>query len=188
MGESDALHDLQAAITGAERIVAGIRADQWGLPTPCDGVDVGGLVNHLVTGNLMFAALVSGSEPPTRDGDHLGADPLGAFRDSAARLSAALRAPGVAARSYPLPMGQVPGAALAGIRITELLGHGWDLARATGQPALFPEDVAERCLAAARDQLRDRPAGPNAPFAPVAAVPDGAPAIDRLAAFLGRPV
>jgi uncharacterized protein (TIGR03086 family) len=186
MGEADALDDLDAAIAGAERIVAGIRADQWGLPTPCDGVDVRALVNHLVAGNLLFAALVVRSEPPARDGDHLGADPLGAFRDAAGRLRGALRTPGMAARTYPLPIGQVPGTALARIRITELLGHGWDLARATGQPADFPEDVAERGLTAARDQLRDRPAGPDAPFAPMAAIPDDAPAIDRLAAFLGR--
>src|SRR5579859_4182449 len=48
MGEADTLGDLHAAIARAERIVTGIRADQWGLPTPCDGVDVSALVNDLL--------------------------------------------------------------------------------------------------------------------------------------------
>jgi uncharacterized protein (TIGR03086 family) len=74
------------------------------------------------------------------------------------------------------------------VRILENLVHGWDLARATGQPTDFPDDLAERALAAARAQLKSRPAGPNAPFAPEVPVPAGAPAIGRLAGFLGRPV
>jgi uncharacterized protein (TIGR03086 family) len=185
MGEAGPLADLDAAIAGAERIVAGIRPDQWGLPTPCDGLDVRGMVNHLVAGNLAFAALITGTEPPVRDADHLGDEPVGAFRASAGLLAAALRTPGVQERTYALPFGPVPGAALAGIRITELLGHGWDLASATGQPPQFPDDVAARGLAEARDQLRSRSPGPFAPEKPVA---DGAPVIDQLAAFLGRTV
>jgi uncharacterized protein (TIGR03086 family) len=185
MGEAGRLADLDAAIAGAERIVAGIRQDQWGLPTPCDGVDVRGMVNHLVAGNIAFAALISGTEPPDRDADHLGDEPVGAFRASDGLLAAALRTPGVQERTYALPFGPVPGPALAGIRITELLGHGWDLARATGQRPEFPDDVAARGLAQARDQLRSRSPGPFAPEKPVA---DGAPVIDQLAAFLGRSV
>ena len=185
MDEAQPLADLDAAIAGVQRIVARIRADQWGLPTPCDGVDVRGLVNHLVSGNLAFVTLVTGTEPPVRDADHLGDDPFFAFRASADLLAAALRTPGVQARTYPLPFGRVPGSALAGIRITECLGHGWDLARATGQPPGFPDNVAARGLVEARNQLRSRSPGP---FAPEKPVPDGAPVIDQLAGFLGRSV
>ena len=185
MDEADQLADLDAAIAGVERIVARIGADQWDLPTPCDGVDVRALVNHLVTGNLAFVTLVTGTEPPVHDADHLGDDPFFAFRASADLLAAALRTPGVEARTYELPFGPVPGPELAGIRITEFLGHGWDLARATGQPPVFPDKVAARGLAEARKQLSSRSPGP---FAPEQPVPDDAPPIDRLAAFLGRSV
>jgi uncharacterized protein (TIGR03086 family) len=185
MDEAQPLADLDAAIAGVQRIVARIRADQWELPTPCDGVDVRALVNHLVAGNLAFVTLITGIEPPARDADHLGDDPFFAFRASADLLAAALRTPGVDARTYALPFGQVPGSALTGIRITECLGHGWDLARATGQPPDFPDCVAARGLAEARNQLRSRSPGP---FAPEKPVPDGAPVIDQLAAFLGRTV
>jgi uncharacterized protein (TIGR03086 family) len=185
MDEAQPLADLDAAIAGVERIVARIRANQWELPTPCDGVDVRALVNHLVAGNLAFVTLITGTQPPVRDADHLGDDPFFAFRASADLLAAALRMPGIEAQAYALPFGQVPGSALAGIRITECLGHGWDLARATGQAADFPDNVAARGLAQARNQLRGRSPGP---FAPEKALPDGAPVIDQLAAFLGRSV
>jgi uncharacterized protein (TIGR03086 family) len=186
MDEVDPLADLDAAIAGVERIVARIRADQWELPTPCDGVDVRSMVNHLVAGNLAFVTLITGTEPPVRDADHLGDDPFFAFRASADLLVSALRTPGIAVRTYPLPFGEVPGEALAGIRITEFLGHGWDLARATGQAPDFPDGLAARGLAQARSQLRSRSPGPS--FAPEQPAPDGAAAIDRLAAFLGRAV
>jgi uncharacterized protein (TIGR03086 family) len=101
-------------------------------------------------------------------------------------LRQAFAAPGVLESVCTAPFGTGPGAVLVHVRIIELLAHGWDLARATGQPAAFLDDVAERALAAARQQLSSRPEGPGAPFA--AAVADDAPAVDRLAGFPGRTV
>ena len=186
-----ALTDLDAAIAGTETIVAGIAPGQWGAPTPCTGLDVRTLVNHLVTGNLLFAALVAGTPPPDRDADHCGDDPVGAFRRAAAALRDAFARPGVLEKTYTAPFGTGRGSALVRTRIIEQLGHGWDLARATGQPADFPAGVAERALAAARAQLATRPSPSDSgwtPFAPEVPVPDGAPAINRLAGFLGRTV
>jgi uncharacterized protein (TIGR03086 family) len=183
---AQALADLQAAIAGTEAIIAGISAGQWDAPTPCAGVDVRGLVDHLVTGNLRFAALIAGAVAPDGAEDTLGTEPAEAFGAAAARLVTALGTPGMLDRMYPLPFGEVPGPGLIEIRLTEHLGHGWDLARATGQPASFPDDLAERGLAVARRQLRGRPAGEGAPFGAEVEVPADALAIDRLAGFLGR--
>jgi uncharacterized protein (TIGR03086 family) len=189
MGDVVALADLARAIAGTETIVAGITAGQWSWPTPCTGLDVSNLVNHLVTGNLLFGALVTGAPPPDRDADHLGGDPLGAFRRAGAALRDAFAQPGVLEKTYTAPFGTGPGIELVRTRIIEQLGHGWDLARATGQPATFPDDVAERALAAARVLLATRPSGGGwVPFAPEVPVPEGAPTIDRLAGFLGRSV
>ena len=180
---ADDMRALRSAIGGAEVIIAGVPAGLWHAPTPCPGVDVRALVNHLVTGNLHFAALVAGLPGPDGDEDHLGADPAGAFRVAAASLVAALDAPGVLDRAYRLPSGRVPGRALIEIRLIEHLGHGWDVAKATGQPAAFREDIAERGLAIARRQLRNRHEGA---FGAEVKVPEDAAAIDRLAGFLGR--
>ena len=80
----------------------------------------------------------------------------------------------------------VPAAVALHLRLTELLVHGWDLAIATGQPTVgLPEDVAEQELAFSRHQLTQLPPG-RMPFAPPQPVDQDAPAIDRLAALLGR--
>jgi uncharacterized protein (TIGR03086 family) len=186
LASQQALDDLRAAIAVAEAIVAGISAGQWGAPTPCTDVDVRALVNHLVTGNLHFASLIFGLPVPDGDEDHLGTEPAEAFRAAAASLTTALGAPGVLDRTYRLPAGEVPGLGLIEIRLIEHLGHGWDLAKATEQPVPFPDDVAERGLAIAKRQLENRRAGGLAAFGAEVEVPEDAPAIDRLAGFLGR--
>jgi len=188
MSEAGVLADLDRAIADTHAVVTGIRPRQWTLPTPCTELDVRGVLNHLVSGNLLFAALVRREPLPDRDADHLGGDPLAAFQQTAGELREAFAAPGVLQSLYTAPFGTAPGAVLAEVRIIELLTHGWDLAQATSQPANFPNDLAERALAAARQQLTTRPEGPGAPFAAEVPVAHEAPAMDRLAGFLGRPV
>jgi uncharacterized protein (TIGR03086 family) len=188
VSEDLAFADMDRAITAAQAIVAGIRDEQWAAPTPCTGVDVRELVNHLVTGNLHFAALVNQTPLPDRDADHLGGDPLAAFGRAAGELREAFARPAVLTTMYAAPFGTAPGVALVRARIVEHLGHGWDLARATGQPADFPDDVVERAITAAKRQLATRPEGPDSPFAAEVPVPADASVIDRFAGFLGRPV
>ncbi len=188
MAEASPLADLDRVLAVTEIIVAGLRPDRWSAPTPCTDLDVWAVLNHPVSGNLLFAAIVGETPPPKRGADHLGADPLAAYQRAAGELRAALAAPGVLESVYTAPFGTGPGAALVAVRITENLVHGWDLARATGQPADFPDDVTERALAAAKRQLSSRPAGPDAPFAAEVPVADDASPVDRLAGFFGRAV
>ena len=72
--------------------------------------------------------------------------------------------------------------------IIELLSHGWDLAKATGQGTDLAPDVAEDTLAVVRSWYRDQPRGPGNAFGPEQPVAVGASAADRLAAYLGRVV
>jgi uncharacterized protein (TIGR03086 family) len=72
------------------------------------------------------------------------------------------------------------------IRLYDLLAHGWDLAQATEIPALLPEDLAEQSLAFVQVQFSAQ--SRTGRFAEPQPVEEAAPAIDRLAAFLGRPV
>ena len=188
MTETQVLTDLDRALAATEAVVADVRADQWLAPTPCSELDVRGVLNHLVRGSLLFAAIVRDEPRPAPGTDHLGDDPPAAFQQAAAQLREAFAAPGVLDSVYTAPFGTGPGAVLAHVRIVEVLAHGWDLARATGQPADFPDDVAERALAGARRALTERPQGPGAPFAAEIPVPQDAPAVDRLAGFLGRTV
>jgi uncharacterized protein (TIGR03086 family) len=188
MADAEVLTDLDRALTATETVVAGIGPDQWAAPTPCTELDVRGVLNHLVRGNVLFAAVIRDEPRPEQGTDHLGGDPLAAYQRAAGRLREAFCAPGVLDSLYAAPFGTGPGAVLAHVRVVEVLAHGWDLARATGQSGSFPDDVAERALAGIRRALAERPQGPGAPFAAEVAVPPDAPAVDRLAGFLGRPV
>jgi len=188
MTGAELLADLGRALAATEAVVAGIRADQWPAPTPCTELDVRGVLNHLVRGNLLFAAIIGGQPRPVPGADHLGGEPLAAYQRAAAQLREAFAGPGVLESVYEAPFGTGPGAVLAHVRIVEVLVHGWDLARATGQSAGLPDDVAGRALARSRQRLTTRPKGPGVPFAAEVPVPQGAPAVDRLAGFLGRPV
>ena len=188
MTEAQVLDDLDRALTATEAVVSGIGDDQWQAPTPCTELDVSGVLNHLVRGNLLFAAIIRGEPRPEPGTDHLGDAPLAAYQQTAAGLRAAFAAPDVLDTVYAAPFGTAPGAILAHVRVTEVLAHGWDLARATGQAAEFPAEVAERAVAGARRALTERPQGPGAPFGAEVPVPPDAPAIDRLSGFLGRSV
>jgi uncharacterized protein (TIGR03086 family) len=113
---------------------------------------------------------------------------VAAYRESGEALRAAFARPGVLDEVFAVPAGTLPGAVVLHLRLTELLVHGWDLARATGQSAAgLPADLAEQELAFSRLQLDRMPPGQR-PFAASQPVDDDAPAIDRLAALLGRSV
>ncbi|RZU50126.1 uncharacterized protein (TIGR03086 family) [Krasilnikovia cinnamomea] len=158
------------------RLIAGITPEQWTDPTPCAEWDVRALVTHIVGGNALFAAQLSG-ETGTPEG----------YGDSADRMLAAFRAPGALDKVVTVPFGQVPATIALHLRLADLMVHGWDLARATGQRADYPDDVVEQALAFSRSALplvRKQ----DGPFAPSEPVDDDAPVLDRLAAFLGRKV
>jgi len=192
---SDPVDQLATAFDAAGQVLTAVRDDQWSAPTPCSQWTVRDLVGHMVTSNHAFVRILNGEpaqapagpapEPPGSSGADGGL--VDAYRDSAAALLGAFRQPGALDRVHTVPIGTVPGIAALHLRITEALVHGWDLARATGQHAEFPEDLAEQELAFSRSKLADIPAG-RTPFAPPQPVPDDAPAIDRLAGLLGRKV
>ncbi len=144
------------------------------------------VVDHLVGMNLVFVAMFEEGPMPERGADRLGADPAGAYRRSAAALQAAAARPGVLERSQDTPVGGATGAERLRWRIADLLTHGWDVVQATGVAAELPDDIAEQALTFVRAQLPSQPRAGR--FADPQPIPEDAPAIERLAAFTGRPV
>lgn len=175
-----------ADVTG--QVITAIAADQWALPTPCAEWNVEELVEHLVIGNTECAAALGGDPAPATPTATV--PPAGipeAYRRSVRRVLDAFGRPDVLRQQVTVPFGTVPGLVVLHLRMTELLVHGWDLARVTGQRVTFPEHLAEQELAFTRPALADVPAD-RRPFDPPRPVADDAPAIDRLAACLGRSV
>ena len=145
------------ALEATRSCVAGIAADQWELPTPCDGWTVHELLNHIVAGNLWAAELGRGRSiadvGSTLDGDMLGADPVGAYDRSAESAAATFEAPGALDSPCAVSYGPVPGSVYAGHRFIDVLVHGWDLATATGQATDLDPKLVDACWEVLRPQL-----------------------------------
>ena len=179
------LHDRALEATTA--IVAKVERAQFDLPTPCAEFDVRALLNHMIGGNHRFVAIARGepgvSVPAT--GDFVRDDPLGPFRESADALSTAWNDPALLERTVQLPFGDVPGAVALGIHTVETVVHGWDLAKATGQPTELDPDLYEAAWQHCKD-IDETFRGPGRPFGPAVAVPATSTDTDRLMAWLGR--
>jgi uncharacterized protein (TIGR03086 family) len=182
---------LALALDLTGQLVDSVAAAQWPQPTGCGEWTVSDLVAHMVTGNYLFARILRGTPLPQARDAVLAAPPAAdlavSYRDAAADLLAAFSGPGALEQVVTIPVGTMPGAAAAHIRMVEMLVHGWDLAEATGQATAYPDDLVEQELAFTRPQLAALPPD-RSPFAPPQPVADDAPAILRLVACLGRPV
>jgi uncharacterized protein (TIGR03086 family) len=168
--------------------VHGATADQWHLPTPCADWDVGALVNHVVGENRWAVPLFAGgtiAEVGDRlDGDLLGDDPVNAWDDSATAAVAAVDDPAAMDRIVHLSFGDFPGSEYALQLFADLLVHGWDLARATGQDESVDPELVTACagwFAEVAQPYRD--AGVVGPRPPS---PDGADPQTVLLAEFGR--
>jgi uncharacterized protein (TIGR03086 family) len=180
------VHERALEHTG--RYVAAVSQDQWDAPTPDDEWNVRQLVNHVVSGNFWVAPLIGGKtidEVGGRyDGDVLGDDPAAAYQQSAKEATAAVNAPGAMEAACAVSYGPVPGEIYAGHRFIDVLIHGWDLAKATGQDTALPPDLVEACFEIVEPQ-KDLLAA-SGMFGSDVKVPEGADRQTQLLAELGR--
>ncbi len=201
---ADPRPQFASAFATAGKVIAGIRADQLALPTPCDDLDVAQLLSHLRMVADRVARMVRSEElfdhvtepPPPADGDNTRWWSEAGDAITAAWTDQRLTEPVV------LPWMQGTGAdALAGY-VNEVTVHTWDLARATGQDVAWDDEAVAVGLAALQAVLpgAGRTAGFEAmraemppemadfelPFAEPVPVADDAPVIDRSVAYNGR--
>ena len=186
----DPIANLARAFDVAHGVFVGVDPATWDAPSPCSDWDARGVAAHLIGGAMMLAVCVPGNafDHAALAGDVLGADPAAAYRKAADEALAAFRAdPGVMGRTVVMPFGEMPGGMVVGIFTTDNFTHAWDLAKATGQSTDLDPELAETVLAASRSFVTADFRKPGF-FDEEKAVPAGAPAADRLAAFLGRNV
>lgn len=187
--QMDATPDqLDLAIAATDDVVCAIADEQLLLRTPCTEWNVRDLTGHIVDGNERFGSALGGNpQITTPDTAASAAGLLAAYRQSAAVLTEAFHVPGAVDRLITVPFGTVPGSVALHLRIIDLLVHGWDLTRAIGRSGQWPADLALQELAFTTAMLATM-APEQRPFGPAQPVADHAPAIDRLAACLGRSV
>src|ERR1019366_4685837 len=123
---------------------------------------------------------------PARADDVPGEGWLDAYRAAAQRARAAWADDVKLDVMVEVPWGKIPGRFAVAGYIQEILTHGWDLAKATGQPTEGDPELAFFALAGAKRILPPEARGDDVPFAPVVPVPPDAAPYAQLAAWLGR--
>ncbi len=183
----DLINGLAEASTWTGNTLRAVTPDTYDNPTPCAEWDVRALGNHVVGGAWLFAGAFAGKPVPTdAPGDLLGDDAHAAYLAAVEAMMASIAAPGALDAMAELPMGQVPGSFAASLALVDTLVHGWDLAKATGQPTDLPARLVDMVDTICRQSIGDSMRGPGMPFSQVVSVSDDAGPVERLTAFLGR--
>lgn len=130
--------------------VDGVKTDEWHRPTPCSEWDVKQVANHIIGENLWAAELFQGktiAEVGSRlDGDLAGDDPARAYAVSVEASTPVVSATDAMETTCHLSFGDYPGSDYAAQLFMDLLVHGWDIARATGQDSRLDPDLVRACL------------------------------------------
>lgn len=186
--------DLGPAARRLGELVARAGDDELGMPTPCPAYTLGDLIEHVGGLALAFTAAAnkdSGSryvnQTPSGDASRLGEDWRQRIPRDLASLADAWREPGAWTGMTRIAGMDAPAEMVGLTAADELVVHGWDVARATGQPYnCEPELLAAAQSFLAQFASPDAPAGPDVPFGPSRQVPADAPPLDRVVALAGR--
>jgi len=187
------MYDLRPATRTLASLVATVDDAQLDAPTPCPDYKVGDLLDHVGGLALAFAAAArkedgpNASAPPPGSRAHLGDDwrqriprDLTALADAWADTAAwegMTKIAGV----------EMPAEVVGTVGLNEVVTHGWDLARATGQPFRADATTLAGCLEFLTPVSQPGMEAAREPaFGPVVAAPDDAPLLDRVVAMTGR--
>ena len=178
--------DLEPAARRLADLVVAVPDDALGRPTPCERYSVGDLLDHIGGFAIAFAAAARKTPldgAASGDASRLTADWRERITRDLITTAEAWRDPDAwtgmtAAGGVDLP-GEVAGV----VALDELVIHGWDLAKATGQPGRY-EGPGLDAVYGAVGQFRS--AGVEGIFGPAVEVPETAPLFDRILGLAGR--
>jgi uncharacterized protein (TIGR03086 family) len=185
--------DLTPAARRLADLVAQIPDDVLDAPTPCGDYTVGDLVDHVGGAAVAFtgaAAKDMGEATgtgPSGDASRLTDDWRVRIPRDLVGLAEAWRDPDAWTGMTRAGGVDLPGEVAGVVALDELVLHGWDLARATGQhyecdpPSL--EAVHGFVMQFSQPGQEEMRAGL---FGPVVQVPDDAPLLDRVVGLAGR--
>jgi uncharacterized protein (TIGR03086 family) len=185
--------DLEPAARGMGDLVSNVPDDLLDAPTPCPGYTLGDLVDHIGGAALAFTGAAAKdlgdatSQGPSGDASRLGDDWRTRIPRDLAALADAWRDPDAWTGMTKAGGVDLPGEVAGLVALDEIVVHGWDVARATGQPYdcdtpsleavnAFVSQFSEPGMEEARAGL----------FGPVVEVPDDAPLLDRVIGLTGR--
>jgi uncharacterized protein (TIGR03086 family) len=167
-------YDRASAWTSSKVVGATEKLDAT---TPCDEWDVRTLMNHMLDTQKYFVAAARGedaSPPSPTPPELLGDDPVADFESARAETLSVFGKPGVIEKTGPS----------LGIAFSDVLLHGWDLAKATKQDATMPEGLPEAAYEMIHGRFTDDQR--KGVFKPEVSVGPDASAQDKLLAYTGR--
>ena len=177
---TDELASAEAALGALRHVLHPISRDELSKSTPCSEYDVMQLTDHLMNSITLLGG-AAGAELPERNSE-----------DSVERQIVAAARPALDAwhrrgltDTVTIGTNEIPATFAVSILSVEFLVHGWDYATATTHPIDVAESLADYVLGLAHKVIT--PEGrATVGFDDPVAVPDDAPALDRLIAFTGR--
>jgi uncharacterized protein (TIGR03086 family) len=185
-------HNGPALMTGAVaetvRVVANVNAGELDGTTPCADWDLRTLVNHTILWTAYSAEQRAYGKSVAEDlmSKDFTAEPGFAedYQAQAAKAVAAWSDPAAWHRELGVMGSETPAAEIAAMLIAEMVLHGWDIAKATGQDYQCSKEVADELLATveAQGEMFRQYQG----FAAIVPVPDDADAFDRALSLSGR--
>jgi len=186
--------DLAPAAEEMRALARSVSADHMDGPTPCGDWTVRDLLSHVVDLSLAFRLAAEKETAPPRAeaaSPREAIDEAGEWRDRLDRrldeLVQAWRRPSAWDGMTEAGGVTLPAPVMAQVAVDELVLHGWDLARSTGQP--FDCDPASLDAVLAFTAAMSQPggeAGRAGLFGPVVPVASEAPALDRALGSSGR--
>jgi uncharacterized protein (TIGR03086 family) len=185
--------DLEPAASRLADLIRGVPDDRLDAPTPCPAYTLGDLVDHIAGLTLAFTAAASktptavGAQGPSGDASQLGDDWRERIPRDLAALVEAWRDPDAWTGMTRAGGVDLPGEVAGLITLDELVIHGWDVARASGQSFECDEPTLEAVHGfVAQFSGPGQEAARAGLFGPEVEVPDDAPLLDRVIGLTGR--
>jgi uncharacterized protein (TIGR03086 family) len=185
--------DLAPAARQTADLIGRVPAEMLDAPTPCPAYSLGDLVDHVGGAALAFTGAAgkdmgeSTASGPSGDASLLADDWRTRIPQDLTGLAEAWRDPEAWTGMTRAGGVELPGEVAGLVALDELVIHGWDVARASGQDytcdAASLEAVHGFVMQFSEPGQEEMRAGL---FGPVVEVPDDAPLLDRVIGLTGR--
>jgi uncharacterized protein (TIGR03086 family) len=182
--------DLTPACRRTAAVLLDVTDDQLRGPTPCEKMPLDALIAHVGGLSLAFTAAARKDfgpltdTPPAEAAQPLDDDWRTSYPDRLAELAAAFAEPAAWQGMTRAGGFDFPGEVAGIVALTEVVIHGWDVARASGQSYDVDPAAAEAVLANVTATAAEGPV--EGLFGAAVPVADDAPVLDRIIALSGR--